>query len=564
MGNGHNLKWESSNALYAASGRGASDNPFSGTRQVTLPKSSFPIGLEVFAGQNATLSTLQLPEQDKAIYVWGRMAHPQRSGDDLLRWIAEIVDSGDLRSLSQLIGLFVVLIDDRRAGAIHMFSDVMGVRPWFVVTDGTRLTCGSSVWPIREAGLCGASLDYASIGSWLYFGYCVTGGSLFEGIRRLPARYVLSLRHGILSQHEYAPLQGDNRRPTQEQIADHVHDQVSMVIDRLCPRDGKIIVPLSGGYDSRLAAAIATRKKLDLHAVTIDEGEETAIAIAVADALKLSHEIMPTDGSLWNIFHEPFLSLPEGMPITRQFSDPVARKYPGRPQLNGWMGDILVRVSGNKSDRDLEFKPLDELTPALVRRRRMEGQRFDLLEPPSLLPRIEVRAQAAARKLHECGRPWGRPFLYDGTFGRHRYFMSNNMLEHLDVAEAIAPFYTWDLILSRFVNDYDCFTWETYELLFQRYFPDIAAIPHAGRLPDRQPKFRPVSRCTPRWARQMLLRLPRRDFLPVLNRRKALPRLLAAAAGRAKHERTVFFLQRLYLLEQKLKSNGITLDWGKI
>lgn len=62
----------------------------------------------------------------------------------------------------------------------------------------------------------------------------------------------------------------------------------------------------------------------------------------------------------------------------------------------------------------------------------------------------------------------------------------------------------------------------------------------------------------------MLLRLGRRDFLPVLNRRKAMPRLFGAAAGRAKHERKVFFLQRLYLLEQKLASNGITLDWEKI
>ena len=486
------MKWESSNAMFAVSGRSGGANPFTGTRQITLPQVSFLIGLEVFAGANATLSTVYLQDQGKAIYVWGRMAHPQRSGDDLLGWCAEVVDGDDLCPLAQLIGLFVVLIDDRRNNSIHMFSDVMGVRPWFVVTNGTRLTCGSSVWPIREAGLCGPSLDYASIGSWLYFGYCVTGGSLFEDCRRLPARYVLSLRDGILSQREYAPLQGDNRRPPPEQIADHVHDQVSMVIDRLCPPNAKIIVPLSGGYDSRLAAAIAARKKLDLHAVTIDEGEETAIAMAVADALELPHEIMPTDGSLWNIFPEPFLSLPEGMPITRQYSDPVARKYPGQPQLNGFMGDILVRVSGNKKDRDLEFQSLDEVTPALVKRRRLEGLRFDLLEPPTLLPRIEERARAAARKLHESGQSWGRPFLYDGTFGRHRFFMSNNILEHLDVAEAILPFYTWDLILSRFVNDYDCFTWETYELIFQRHFPDIAAIPHAGRLPDRQPKSRPI------------------------------------------------------------------------
>lgn len=91
---------------------------------------------------------LHLPEQDKAIYVWGRMAHPQRSGNNLLRWCVDVVDSEDLRPLAQLIGLFVMLIDDRRAGAIHMFSDVMGVRPWFVTTDGSRLICGSSVWPI--------------------------------------------------------------------------------------------------------------------------------------------------------------------------------------------------------------------------------------------------------------------------------------------------------------------------------------------------------------------------------------------------------------------------------
>ena len=520
--------------------------------------------MEVFAGPDAQLSTLELREDGKAIYLWGRMAHPDRSGEDLLAWCAQIIEGNDLAPLSQLIGLFVLLIDDRRNRSIHMFSDVLGIRPWFVVTSGSRLVAGSSIWPIRDAGLCGKSLDYDAIASWLYFGYDLTGGSLFQDCRRLAPRYVLSSSRGVWSQREYAPLLGENRRLPLEEIADWTCHKVSRAIDRLCASNGKVIVPLSGGYDSRLIAALAAQKKLDARIVSVDEGLETRVAAEVAEAVKLPIDIVPNDGSSWNMFHEPFHSLPEGLPITRQVSDVVARRYPGLLQINGFIGDMLVRSTGIKSDREMELEPVEVLAPQITRRRQLKGLRFDLFDP-ALFPRIEQRAQEGMRKLIVLGKHWGKPFLYSGLYGRQRCFTSNNILAHLDVAEPVVPFYSWDLILSRFVNDYDCFTWETYELLLKRHFPKIADIPHPTRLPDEPPRRVPISRCTVPWARKLLFQLQRRDFLPMLSRRKALPRLLSAAmGGRAKDERMVVFLWKLFLLEQKLKSNGMTLDWGKI
>lgn len=558
------MRWESENALYAVfslRNMPAPPNPFPGTRRATLPRLINPPGVDVFIGPKTDFISLQSPRDDKVIYLWGRMGHPDRSGEELLKWCAEIVDGKNLPELSGLVGLFVALIDDRRTGAVHVFTDPLGVRPWFVARADDWVVGGSSVWPIRDAGLCKAALDYHALGSWLYFGYDMTGGSLFEDCRRVEPRCVLTFRDGAVSRREYAILEARSRTPPLSEIADQVCHQVSSAIDLLCPAGAPVIVPLSGGYDSRLIAALVASKHLDARVVVVDEiAGEAAIARQVANTLHLPTRVVKTDGSLWNLFPDPFLAFPEGFPVTRQLVDVIARRHPGIRQLNGFMGDILVRSTGDRADREIETQSADVLTPMLTRRRKLPGLRFDLLET-GLAERIEGRAEAAMRALVVVGKQYDRPFLYSGLYGRQRAYVSNNLLQHIDVAEPVTPFYTWEMIRSRFLNDYNCFVWETYELLFRRHFPQIADIPHAGRVGTGARRPPPVSRYMRGAAVAMLCRLGRKDFLPVLSRRKAVHRLLAAAAANPAQEPVVLFLQRLFLLERKLQRAGIPLDW---
>ena len=72
------------------------------------------------------------------------------------------------------------------------------------------------------------------------------------------------------------------------------------------------------------------------------------------------------------------------------------------------------------------------------------------------------------------------------------------------------------------------------------------------------------SHCTRHWAAAALQGLLRSDRLPLVSRRKAIPRLLGAMAGRGNLEVVALFLYRLHLLDDRLRHAGVRFDWNEI
>lgn len=54
-------------------------------------------------------------------------------------------------------------------------------------------------------------------------------------------------------------------------------------------------------------------------------------------------------------------------------------------------------------------------------------------------------------------------------------------LKYLDVAEAVLPFYGWDLI-DYHTSHAGSFRAENYELLFRKHFPRLAHVPHDSQV----------------------------------------------------------------------------------
>jgi hypothetical protein len=410
--------------------------------------------------------------------------------------------------------------------------------------------------------LAGAEVDYDSVASWLYYGYNLTDGSLLQDYRRLTAGTVTTATCDGFREETYALIEAGDARPPREQIADTIYEQISQAFDLFTEGLETASLALSGGYDSRILAAIAAQKKgMSTHAFLVrDSAREVALVSQVAQRVGLPLHVIPTDGSRWNMFDEPFHSLADGFPITKQVTHVVAQQRPGVPLINGFFGDIVTRGTGMPSDREVEFQSDEDLAPYLTTRRCLPGHRFDLLEP-EIERNVEARAREAMRVLMKRGREFGKPFLYTGFYARQRLYTSNNFLQHLDVTESINPFYTWELINQRFANDYDCFTWETSELMFQRHAPHLADLPHLDRGNVPAPTQPAPSRCTKRWAAAVLANLPRRNFLPILSRKKAVSRLTGALLGRRDVDGAVLFLQRFALLESWLRQAEVPIDW---
>src|SRR5690242_17627505 len=192
----------------------------------------------------------------------------------------------------------------------------------------------------------------------------------------------------------------------------------------------------------------------------------------------------------------------DGFPVTRQLSHVIAARRPDVPVLNGYLGDSLVRGSHDRCFGKLDRDTPDDLAAVLQRAHSLVGNRFDLIDS-HVVQQIERRSLAAMRSLIERGSALGKRFLYFDLFGRQRHYISNNFLQHLDLAEAVVPFYNPGLIADRFAYDYTCFNWELYELLLRTQFPAIGDIPHNARLPESK-KPRKISSASRQWATHLL------------------------------------------------------------
>jgi len=134
---------------------------------VTLPQAGAAPVIDVFASDPARLQTHYDTTTDPAIYLLGHAAHPAVTGPSLLRRAAERHATADIDFPRSILGLFVLIIDDRRLGRVTFLGDAMGVRPWFVGGNKGGLVAGTDVLPLCAAGLSKGEADYDAIATWM-------------------------------------------------------------------------------------------------------------------------------------------------------------------------------------------------------------------------------------------------------------------------------------------------------------------------------------------------------------------------------------------------------------
>ena len=158
------------------------------------------------------------------------------------------------------------------------------------------------------------------------------------------------------------------------------------------------------------------------------------------------------------------------------------------------------------------------------------------------------------------GSKIGKVFAWQDFYYTHRFYISNNFLQHIELTEALIPFYSWALLAYKMEHAYKVFNWDIYRGIFKTYYPELAKIPHAYDLPSNKKTFK-AAQCSKQWAAQFLPVLFKKNFLSLLQRRSCIPMDIAGFAGLRRAEHTIFTFQRLYLLEQKVKEAGLDFDW---
>jgi hypothetical protein len=457
-------------------------------------------------------------------------------------------------------------------------SDVLGVRPFFAGSFKGRLVAGSDVLNICKAGLSTGQADLDAVSSFFCFNLDCSGGSVVADYKRLPPGSICVFDHTgkLLCQTCYAPLRFGCEKIAPTEMIEALHGIVSRSVD-LHLRDldaGNL--PLSGGYDSRYLCALAVERdfKPHLHLATVQtSAAETTAAKRAAEALGLPLQLVPVAAHLLDLFDDPFVIGGDGFPRGRNLTSAVVRLNPGVPVISGFMGDLLMRAPihdglanflGQDDDPSLTD---DHFAKSAYDRVRSAAHRMDLLHDP-IAARARDRAMALMMGVIQQGRSAGRPMTYVNFQVRHRLFFAGIFLGHDDEAEALLPFYSWDLINFR-ARYHPSIRRDNYQLLFERFFPTLATIPHSSDVPSApadgsQTKLSRPSRHMRGWSLQLLRNLARPPGHSAIHKRKLARRLPNGLLSGFGYQTELTFLYKIDLWEKRLAGAGVRVNWSQI
>ena len=155
--------------------RPSTDIVFGGALPVQKPCSE-AWSVRLFVSPHSSLQSFVSNEQGLCAYVWGIPAHPEVRPSDIASWCATVVAGEQYTRFREILGTFVVIVDQPRKRRLTFVSDILGIRPLFLGRHSGRLIFGSDVWSIHKAGLSSGKVDYDTVASWIAFGYGCTGG----------------------------------------------------------------------------------------------------------------------------------------------------------------------------------------------------------------------------------------------------------------------------------------------------------------------------------------------------------------------------------------------------
>ena len=524
--------------------------------------------LALFAAPSAGVRMVESPAHQARVYVWGQPSHSSVRRKDLAEWCAAAVARQQFGLFRDVLGTFVVLVDEPMKRRLTIVTDVLGIRPMFTSVPGAPFVFGSSVWALVDAGLITPTVDYDAVSAWVAYGFNCTDGSLFSGIRRVPPGAALVVEDGRMTTTSYATWAIGARPQSVEQAAEDIHDIVSSDVRTLLCEEPSVVVPLSGGYDSRYLLALCKElpTRLDTVVNVRFSPAEGEVATRVAEALEVPLETVQVDGSVWDIYDTVHYFTPDGFPISRFVTFCLAQRSPSIPMMNGFLGDSLVRGSNDRFDGTDEDECGSDLASVLQQKHLAIS--LNLFRPQTSARILErARAPMAGAAVRGGRQVFGWADLYL----RQRHYIASNFLQHLDSAEAVLPFYSWRLIAYKLAHSREAFSRLTYQRLFERHFPKLAAVPHAADLPDQRPGVA-VAECAVRWARELMVPLVKSGWLTALSTRQCLS-LVSLGTSQlpavnehlaAVVEDAVFTCRRLYLLEHRLRGAGFAFSWNAL
>src|SRR5258708_23797932 len=206
--------------------------------------------------------------------------------------------SGVRQTLAAIDGMFAFAFRDGKSGTLYLARDRFGEKPLFYGLAGGALVFASELSALRRhPAFRHSGIDRAAAFQFLTYEYLPGDRSGREGIRKLPPGHLLSFADGRIAVEPYwRPPSGKQRGTSEGDALARLEQLLDESVRERLVADVPVGIFLSGGVDSGLIAALASRHAAAITALTVQMPElcfhETPHAVKVASHLGIRHEIV--------------------------------------------------------------------------------------------------------------------------------------------------------------------------------------------------------------------------------------------------------------------------------
>ncbi len=225
------------------------------------------------------------------------------------------------RMLDRIAGMFAFALWDRDRRELFLARDHLGVKPLYYAWYGGALAFGSELKALRPFPGLPHTLDLDALALYLECQYIPAPRSVYRDIRKLPPGHWLSVCGGTFRTGAFwRPVYTPKRQLTESAAVDKLDAELSRSVESMLVADVPLGAFVSGGVDSGVVAALATRisgRALDtfnLGFTGTGVGSEHEEAARVAAHIGSRHhclmlapdDVLPALERWVDVFDEPF------------------------------------------------------------------------------------------------------------------------------------------------------------------------------------------------------------------------------------------------------------------
>lgn len=224
---------------------------------------------------------------------------PQTEIKDSGRMFLDLIAKHGMSILNKLNGQFSACVVDNNSNTTYLISDRFGTRPLHYAVHNKRLLFAPEVKAILKDSIK-RELDYHAIAELFSFGHLFGTKTIFKNVYVVPPGTVVKYHQGIVEKMEYwSPSYKEevytNRKLNKKQ-SDELQDSLGQIlitaIKRQSSNADNLLIPLSGGLDSRYVAALyhqIGQRNVQTYTMGPEESEDQRYASQVAAQLGFQH-----------------------------------------------------------------------------------------------------------------------------------------------------------------------------------------------------------------------------------------------------------------------------------